>query len=89
MAQTLTTCPRCQHQMTANIQQIFDLHEDPRQGKTSDRPGKYGCCPSCGYQSAIGVLWFIMIPKKNYFDLLSFRTRAADQRTREILGPVD
>ncbi|NMB94661.1 MAG: hypothetical protein GYA26_10590, partial [Flexilinea flocculi] len=29
MAQTTTPCPRCHQQMIADVQQVFDLFQDP------------------------------------------------------------
>lgn len=65
MAQTVTTCPRCHHQMTTNIQQVFDLRQDP-QDKERLLSGQVNMasCPSCGFQSAIGIPLVYHDPEK-------------------------
>lgn len=90
MAQTLTTCPRCQHQMTANIQQIFDLHEDPSdKEKLLTGQVNMAVCPSCGYQSAIGVPLVYHDPEKEL--LLTYFPSELGLPINEqekILGPL-
>ena len=65
MAQTVTTCPRCHHQMTTNIQQVFDLRQDPRdKERLLSGQVNMASCPSCGFQSAIGIPLVYHDPEK-------------------------
>ncbi len=56
MAQTTTPCPRCGGQMLADVQQIFDVAQDPMDKERLLRgAANIALCPSCGYQSGIAM----------------------------------
>lgn len=90
MAQTVTTCPRCHSQMAANIQQIFDLKNDPAdKERLLSGQVNMAVCPSCGYRSAVGVPLVYHDPEKEL--LLTYFPAEAGVPVNEqerILGPL-
>jgi hypothetical protein len=56
MAKTSTYCPRCRQQIVAEIEQLFDLNQDP-QAKDKLLSGAFNIanCPHCGYQGPIST----------------------------------
>lgn len=51
MAQTLTSCPRCKTRVTVDMQQVFDLNQDPEaKNKLLSRQFNFIHCPTCQYQ---------------------------------------
>lgn len=90
MAQTVTTCPRCHSQMAANIQQIFDLNNDPAdKDRLLSGQVNVAVCPSCGYRSAVGVPLVYHDPEKEL--LLTYFPAEAGLAVNEqerILGPL-
>ncbi len=90
MAQTITNCPRCQQQMAANIQQVFDLNNDPLdKERLLSGQVNLAVCPSCGYQSALGVPLVYHDPEKEL--LLTFfpsELGMAINEQEKVLGPM-
>ncbi len=90
MAQTVTTCPRCHSQMAANIQQVFDLYNDPAdKDRLLSGQVNVAVCPSCGYRSAVGVPLVYHDPEKELL-LTYFPAEAgvAINEQERILGPL-
>lgn len=56
MAQTRTSCPRCRQPVTAEVQQVFDLNQDP-QAKEKLLSGQVNFiqCQSCGYEGNLAT----------------------------------
>ncbi len=90
MAQTTTLCPRCHHQMVADVQQVFDLNQDPAaKERLLSGQVNVAVCPSCGYQSAVGVPLIYHDPEKELF--LSYfpaELNVPVNEQQKILGPL-
>jgi len=56
MAKVFTPCPRCKTPVTADVEQIFDLNQDP-QAKQRLLSGQVNVihCPNCGYDGMVGT----------------------------------
>ena len=56
MPKTLVNCPNCKQPIQADIQQLFDVGQDPS-AKQSLLSGAYNIvnCPHCGYQGNIAT----------------------------------
>lgn len=56
MAKVQTSCPRCKSPVTADVEQIFDLNQDP-QAKQRLLSGQVNVihCPTCGYDGMVGT----------------------------------
>mgnify|MGYP000960426046 CR=1 FL=1 len=68
MAQTTTPCPRCHNQMVADVQQVFDLNQDPAaKERLLSGQVNLAVCPSCGFQSAVAVPVIYHDPEKELF----------------------
>jgi hypothetical protein len=54
MAKTTVSCPQCKQPVTADIQRLFDVSQDP-QAKQTLLSGAYNLiqCPSCGYRGQV------------------------------------
>ncbi|GAP40091.1 CpXC protein [Flexilinea flocculi] len=90
MAQTTTPCPRCHQQMIADVQQVFDLFQDPAaKERLLSGQVNVAVCPSCGYQSAVGVPVVYHDPEKELF-LTYFPSELGlpINEQERILGPM-
>jgi hypothetical protein len=90
MAQTTTPCPRCHQQMIADVQQVFDLFQDPAaKERLLSGQVNIAVCPSCGYQSAVGVPVVYHDPEKELF-LTYFPSELGlpINEQERILGPM-
>lgn len=90
MAQTTTPCPRCHQQMVAEIQQIFDLNQNPTdKERLLSGQINIAVCPSCGYQSAVGIPVLYHDPEKEL--LLTYFPSELGMPINEqqkVLGPM-
>mgnify|MGYP000856640234 FL=1 len=51
MAKTTTSCPRCRQPVVADVEQLFDLNQDPRaKQRLLGGQANQIACQSCGYQ---------------------------------------
>ena len=90
MAQTTTPCPRCGGQMIADVQQIFDVGQDPMDKERLLRgAANVAMCPSCGYQSGIAMPMVYHDPDKEL--LLTYFPAEMNMNLDEqekIMGPL-
>jgi hypothetical protein len=71
MAQTQTNCPKCRQPVIVDIQQLFDLSEDPlAKQKLLANTFNFLQCPTCGYQGMLSVPVVYHDPEKEL--LLTF-----------------
>jgi hypothetical protein len=56
MPMTRTYCPRCRQPISANLEQLFDVNQDPK-AKQRIMSGAFNIakCPSCGYEGMIAT----------------------------------
>jgi hypothetical protein len=56
MPQSTTTCPRCRQPVRVEIEQLFDMQDDPR-AKQKLLSGAFNRinCPSCGYEGTLST----------------------------------
>jgi uncharacterized protein YihD (DUF1040 family) len=56
MPQSTTTCPRCRQPVRVEIEQLFDMNDDPR-AKQKLLSGAFNRinCPSCGYEGTLST----------------------------------
>jgi uncharacterized protein YihD (DUF1040 family) len=56
MPQSTTTCPRCRQPVRVEIEQLFDMHDDPR-AKQKLLSGAFNriTCPACGYEGTLST----------------------------------
>lgn len=90
MAQQVAQCPRCGSQMVANVQQIFDLAQDP-QAKEKLLSGQINTavCTSCGFASPLGLPIVYHDPEKQLF--LTYFPQELNKTLPEqekIMGPL-
>lgn len=71
MAKVQTSCPRCKSPVAADVEQIFDLNQDP-QAKQRLLSGQVNVihCPNCGYDGMVGTPVIYHDPEKEL--LLTF-----------------
>ncbi len=71
MAKVQTSCPRCKSPVAAEIEQVFDLNQDP-QAKQRLLSGQVNVihCPNCGYDGMVGTPVIYHDPEKEL--LLTF-----------------
>ena len=56
MAQTRTNCPRCRQPLMADVEQLFDLDQDPEAKQKLLSGGvNVAACQNCGYQGMLPV----------------------------------
>ena len=71
MPKTQTTCPTCRQPVLVEIQQLFDLMQDPQaKQKLLSNAVNVMHCPSCGYQGMVSVPIVYHDPEKSL--LLTF-----------------
>ena len=71
MARTQTSCPACHQPVVVDIQQVFDMGEDPlAKQKILSNTSNFLHCPSCGYQGMMAVPIIYHDPEKEL--LLTF-----------------
>jgi len=65
MARTQTSCPTCHQPVVVDIQQVFDMGEDPlAKQKILSNTSNFLHCPSCGYQGMLAVPIIYHDPEK-------------------------
>ncbi len=71
MAKVQTSCPRCKSPVVAEVEQVFDLNQDP-QAKQRLLSGQVNVihCPNCGYDGMMGTPVIYHDPEKEL--LLTF-----------------
>ncbi|TDA65277.1 MAG: hypothetical protein D9V45_11820 [Chloroflexi bacterium] len=71
MAKVQTSCPRCKSPVAADVEQVFDLNQDP-QAKQRLLSGQVNVihCPNCGYDGMVGTPVIYHDPEKEL--LLTF-----------------
>ncbi|MHB0966226.1 MAG: CpXC domain-containing protein [Bellilinea sp.] len=71
MAKVQTSCPRCKSPVAAEVEQVFDLNQDP-QAKQRLLSGQVNVihCPNCGYDGMVGTPVIYHDPEKEL--LLTF-----------------
>ncbi len=90
MAQTQTTCPKCRQPVLVEVQQSFDMTQDPlAKQKLLSNAANVMHCPSCGYQGMLAVPIVYHDPDKEL--LLTFfppdlRTPVSEQERQ--IGPL-
>ncbi|NPV40858.1 MAG: hypothetical protein HPY72_05880 [Anaerolineae bacterium] len=90
MAQTQTTCPKCRQPVLVEVQQSFDMTQDPlAKQKLLSNAANVMHCPSCGYQGMLAVPIVYHDPDKEL--LLTFfppdlRTPVNEQERQ--IGPL-
>jgi hypothetical protein len=71
MAQTQTTCPKCRQPVLVEVQQSFDMSQDPlAKQKLLSNAVNVMHCPNCGYQGMLAVPIIYHDPEKEL--LLTF-----------------
>src|SRR5512139_826210 len=56
MPQTQITCPRCRQPITANVEQLFDVTQDPQaKQRLLGGVSNMARCPYCGYQGRLAT----------------------------------
>jgi hypothetical protein len=56
MPQTQIACPRCRQMITANIEQLFDVTQDPQaKQRLLGGVSNMARCPHCGYQGRLAT----------------------------------
>ena len=71
MPKTQTSCPRCQQPVVVEIQQVFDMGNDPlAKQKILSNTFNFLQCPSCGFQGMLSVPIIYHDPEKEL--LLTF-----------------
>ena len=56
MPQTQIACPRCRQMITANIEQLFDVTQDPQaKQRLLGGASNTARCPHCGYQGRLAT----------------------------------
>ncbi len=90
MPRTATSCPRCRQPITADIEQLFDLNQDPRaKQRLLGGQANYARCAACGYEGPLSVPVVYHDPEKEL--LLTFFPSELGLPLNEqerILGPL-
>lgn len=56
MPRTATSCPRCRQPITAEIEQLFDLNQDPRaKQRLLGGQSNFARCTACGFEGPLSV----------------------------------
>lgn len=56
MAKTQTACPQCRQPVLVEVNQVFDMAQDPlAKQKLLSNTSNFMQCPTCGYQGILGV----------------------------------
>ena len=56
MPQTQIACPRCRQMIAANIEQLFDVTQDPQaKQRLLGGASNMARCPHCGYQGRLAT----------------------------------
>ncbi|MCD4673385.1 MAG: CpXC domain-containing protein [Anaerolineaceae bacterium] len=56
MPKTTVNCPRCRQPITADIQQLFDVNEDPQaKGRLLSGAVNMALCPHCGFEGPLST----------------------------------
>ncbi|MBL8103539.1 MAG: hypothetical protein JNM02_13475, partial [Anaerolineales bacterium] len=56
MAQTQIACPRCRQMIPANVEQLFDVTQDPAsKQRLLSGQSNYARCPHCGYEGRLST----------------------------------
>jgi hypothetical protein len=56
MPQTQIACPRCRQVISANVEQLFDVTQDPQaKQRLLGRASNMARCPHCGYQGRLPI----------------------------------
>jgi len=90
MPQTQTTCPQCKQPVIVEIQQLFDISQDPlAKQKLLSNASNFLRCPACGYQGLLAIPLVYHDPEKEL--LLTFfppdlRTSVNEQEKQ--IGPL-
>ncbi len=67
MAQTQTTCPKCRQPVLVEVQQSFDMTQDPlAKQKLLSNAANVMHCPSSGYHACSRYRSYITILTRNY-----------------------
>lgn len=90
MPQTQTTCPKCRQPVLVEVQQLFDVSQDPlAKQKLLSNAANYLQCPNCGYQGLLSVPIVYHDPEKEL--LLTFfppdLSTPVNEQERQI-GPL-
>ena len=90
MPQTQATCPKCRQPVLVEVQQLFDVSQDPTaKQKLLSNAANVMQCPSCGYQGILPVPIVYHDPEKEL--LLTFfppdMNTPVNEQERQI-GPI-
>jgi hypothetical protein len=90
MPRTTVNCPRCRQPIAADIQQLFDLNQDPQaKGRLLSGAVNMALCPSCGYEGPLSTPLVYHDPEKEllltYFPPELGMTMNDQER---IIGPL-
>lgn len=90
MPKTQTNCPNCKQPVVVDVQQVFDVSQDPlAKQKLLTNAVNFMQCPSCGYQGMVAVPIVYHDPEKEL--LLTFfppdLNKTVNEQEQEI-GPL-
>lgn len=90
MAKVQTSCPRCKSPVTAEVEQVFDLNQDP-QAKQRLLSGQVNVihCPSCGYDGMLSAPIIYHDPEKEFlFTFVPSEMGLPVNEQERLLGPL-
>lgn len=90
MAKVQTSCPRCKSPVAAEIEQVFDLNQDP-QAKQRLLSGQVNVihCPSCGYEGMLSAPIVYHDPEKEFlFTFVPSEMGLPVNEQERLLGPL-
>jgi hypothetical protein len=90
MAKTRINCPNCRQPITADIEQLFDVGQDPAaKQRLLSGAVNIAQCPNCGYQGALATPMVYHDPQKEL--LLTFFPPDLNMKMEEqerLMGPL-
>lgn len=90
MAKVQTSCPRCKSPVMADVEQVFDLNQDP-QAKQRLLSGQVNVvrCANCGYEGMLGTPIVYHDPEKEFlFTFVPSDLGLPVNEQERLLGPM-
>jgi len=90
MAKVQTSCPRCKSPVMADVEQVFDLNQDP-QAKQRLLSGQVNVvrCANCGYEGMLGTPIIYHDPEKEFlFTFVPSDLGLPVNEQERLLGPM-
>jgi len=90
MAKVQTSCPRCKSPVIADVEQVFDLNQDP-QAKQRLLSGQVNVvrCANCGYEGMLGTPIIYHDPEKEFlFTFVPSDLGLPVNEQERLLGPM-